>query len=50
VNNVLDYDDLLLWWAQMVGEPRSPPRSAGVRHVFVDEYQDTTGCRLDPAG
>ncbi len=26
--NVLDYDDLLLYWAQTVAEPRSRPRSA----------------------
>ncbi len=28
--NVLDYDDLLLYWAQMMAEPRSPPTSATV--------------------
>ena len=40
--NVLDYDDLLLYWAQMmqVGEIA---RDIGSRfdHVLVDEYQDT---------
>ena len=41
--NVLDYDDLLLYWAQMVSRcRRSPPRSAArFDHVLVDEYQDT---------
>jgi DNA helicase-2/ATP-dependent DNA helicase PcrA len=39
---VLDYDDLLLYWAQMVGEPELG-REIGERfsHVLVDEYQDT---------
>jgi DNA helicase-2/ATP-dependent DNA helicase PcrA len=39
---VLDYDDLLLYWAQMVGEPELG-REVGARfsHVLVDEYQDT---------
>ena len=40
--NVLDYDDLLLYWAQMVAMPRSPTTSAArFDHVLVDEYQDT---------
>jgi DNA helicase-2/ATP-dependent DNA helicase PcrA len=40
--NVLDYDDLLLYWAQMVGDP-DLARDIGDRfdHVMVDEYQDT---------
>ncbi len=40
--NVLDYDDLLLWWAQMVAVPAFA-ESVGTRfdHVLVDEYQDT---------
>ena len=39
---VLDYDDLLLYWAQMVGETELG-REIGERfsHVLVDEYQDT---------
>ena len=39
---VLDYDDLLLYWAQMVSEP-ALARDVGERfsHVLVDEYQDT---------
>src|SRR6185437_5054263 len=38
----LDYDDLLLYWAQMVAEP-ALAREVGARfdHVLVDEYQDT---------
>jgi hypothetical protein len=39
---VLDYDDLLLFWAQMMEEP-ALARLVGQRfdHVLVDEYQDT---------
>jgi DNA helicase II / ATP-dependent DNA helicase PcrA len=40
--NVLDYDDLLLYWAQMMQEGEIA-RDVCWRfdHVFVDEYQDT---------
>jgi len=40
--NVLDYDDLLLYWSHMLAEP-SLARDVGARfdHVLVDEYQDT---------
>jgi DNA helicase-2/ATP-dependent DNA helicase PcrA len=40
--NVLDYDDLLLYWAQMVSDPELAD-DIGRRfdHVMVDEYQDT---------
>jgi DNA helicase-2/ATP-dependent DNA helicase PcrA len=39
---VLDYDDLLLYWAQMMAVPQLA-REIGCRfeHVLVDEYQDT---------
>src|ERR1700722_17574887 len=40
--NVLDYDDLLLYWAQMVSEPAFAADIGGrFDHVLVDEYQDT---------
>ena len=41
-DNVLDYDDLLLYWADMMEEP-SLARLVGDQfdHVLVDEYQDT---------
>jgi len=40
--NVLDYDDLLLYWAGMMAEP-ALAREVAARfdHVLVDEYQDT---------
>ncbi|MGV8856417.1 MAG: ATP-dependent helicase, partial [Devosia sp.] len=40
--NVLDYDDLLLYWAGMMAEPAmAAVISARFDHVLVDEYQDT---------
>ena len=40
--NVLDYDDLLLYWAQMVTDPGLAADIGGrFDHVLVDEYQDT---------
>jgi DNA helicase II / ATP-dependent DNA helicase PcrA len=40
--HVLDYDDLLLYWAQMMSEPSiAADVAARFDHVLVDEYQDT---------
>ncbi|TIO91554.1 MAG: ATP-dependent helicase, partial [Mesorhizobium sp.] len=40
--NVLDYDDLLLYWAQMATEPEIAAHlGSRFDHVLVDEYQDT---------
>jgi DNA helicase-2/ATP-dependent DNA helicase PcrA len=39
---VLDYDDLLLYWAQMVSDAGLGAEIGGLfDHVLVDEYQDT---------
>src|SRR6476660_2741372 len=40
--NVLDYDDLLLFWAEMMAEP-TLAQEVGARfdYLLVDEYQDT---------
>ncbi len=39
---VLDYDDLLLYWAQMMAIPELAAEiAAAFDHVLVDEYQDT---------
>jgi DNA helicase-2/ATP-dependent DNA helicase PcrA len=40
--SILDYDDLLLYWAQMMAEP-AIATDIGSRFdfIFVDEYQDT---------
>jgi DNA helicase-2/ATP-dependent DNA helicase PcrA len=55
--NVLDYDDLLLYWHFLMEEP-ALARLVGERfdHVLVDEYQDTNALqagillRLEPEG
>jgi DNA helicase-2/ATP-dependent DNA helicase PcrA len=40
--NVLDYDDLLLYWAQMMSDAALAEDVGGrFDHVLVDEYQDT---------
>jgi DNA helicase-2/ATP-dependent DNA helicase PcrA len=40
--NVLDYDDLLLYWRQMMAETSIAAELGGrFDHVLVDEYQDT---------
>ena len=39
---VLDYDDLLLYWAEMLADPAAAAELGAVfDQVFVDEYQDT---------
>jgi DNA helicase-2/ATP-dependent DNA helicase PcrA len=41
-NQALDYDDLLLYWHEMMGDERlAAAISAEFDHVLVDEYQDT---------
>ena len=55
--NALDYDDLLLYWAQMLTVPQIA-RAVGGRfdHILVDEYQDTNALqaaillRMRPSG
>ena len=54
---VLDYDDLLLYWAQMVGDPELAGDIGGrFDHILVDEYQDSNRLqssiltRLKPEG
>jgi superfamily I DNA/RNA helicase len=40
--NVLDYDDLLLYFAQMLEEPTTAGEiAARFDHLLIDEYQDT---------
>jgi DNA helicase-2/ATP-dependent DNA helicase PcrA len=40
--NVLDYDDLLLYWSQTMSDPRLAEDMGGLfDHILVDEYQDT---------
>jgi DNA helicase-2/ATP-dependent DNA helicase PcrA len=45
---VLDYDDLLLYWLHLVGEPQLAARvRARFDHVLVDEYQDTNAVQAE---
>ncbi|MFP5375524.1 MAG: ATP-dependent helicase, partial [Acidimicrobiia bacterium] len=46
--NVVDYDDLLLYWRALASSPTAGPvlRSA-FDHVLVDEYQDTNAVQAD---
>ncbi len=40
--NVLDYDDLLLYWAQAAADPAlAGEMGARFDHILIDEYQDT---------
>ena len=39
--DVLDYDDLLLYWAHILGDPGAEDMGGRFDHVLVDEYQDT---------
>jgi DNA helicase II / ATP-dependent DNA helicase PcrA len=55
--HVLDYDDLLLYWAEMVRVPELAQEVGALfDHVLVDEYQDTNALqaaillRLKPVG
>ena len=42
-NNVLDFDDLLLYWHAMMKNPAlAQSLAANFDHVLVDEYQDTS--------
>jgi DNA helicase-2/ATP-dependent DNA helicase PcrA len=42
-NNVLDFDDLLLYWHAMMKNPKLAESLGGnFDHVLVDEYQDTS--------
>ncbi|MBA4223128.1 MAG: ATP-dependent DNA helicase [Methylobacterium sp.] len=57
LQNVLDYDDLLLYWAQTMGDAALADEIGGRwDHVLVDEYQDTNRLQatiltgLKPAG
>lgn len=47
-HQVLDYDDLLLFWQALVNEPRAQKEiSERFDRIFVDEYQDTNTLQAD---
>ena len=46
--NVLDFDDLIAWWAEALSEPALSGAMAGrFDHVLIDEYQDTNGLQAE---
>ena len=46
--NVLDYDDLLLFWKALACSAQTGPQIAELfDHVLVDEYQDTNALQAD---
>jgi DNA helicase-2/ATP-dependent DNA helicase PcrA len=50
-HNVLDYDDLLLYWHALVREPGPADLVAGLfEHILVDEYQDTNALQAEILG
>ena len=56
-SQALDYDDLLLYWHEMLGDERLAREVGGAfEHILVDEYQDTNRLqagileRLKPGG
>jgi DNA helicase-2/ATP-dependent DNA helicase PcrA len=47
-NNVLDFDDLLLYWHGMMKNPAlAQGLAANFEHVLVDEYQDTSSLQSE---
>jgi DNA helicase-2/ATP-dependent DNA helicase PcrA len=45
---VLDYDDLLLYWAELMKVPELAGEMRQLfDHVLVDEYQDTNALQAD---
>jgi DNA helicase-2/ATP-dependent DNA helicase PcrA len=48
IRNVLDYDDLLLFWVHLLGDDRVAEELDGrFDHILVDEYQDTNRLQAD---
>ncbi|MHB8467570.1 MAG: ATP-dependent helicase, partial [Acidimicrobiales bacterium] len=47
-HNVVDYDDLLLYWRALATSPTvGPLLREGFDHILVDEYQDTNALQAD---
>ena len=46
-HNVLDYDDLLLYWRALLGSPAADTVQGLFDHVLVDEFQDTNRIQGD---
>ena len=46
--NVVDYDDLLLYWRALATSPNvGPLLRSGFDHILVDEFQDTNAVQAD---
>ncbi len=45
--NVLDYDDLLLYWAALTASPLGEEIADRFEHILVDEYQDTNAVQAE---
>ncbi len=46
--NVVDYDDLLLYWRALAASPSvGPVLRSGFDHILVDEFQDTNAVQAD---
>ncbi|HEY1331277.1 MAG TPA: ATP-dependent helicase [Actinomycetota bacterium] len=45
--NLLDYDDLLLYWRALAGAREGRRAASLFDHVLVDEYQDTNAIQAD---
>jgi DNA helicase-2/ATP-dependent DNA helicase PcrA len=46
-HNVLDFDDMLLYWRALMGSPAAGAVAAMFDHLLVDEYQDTNAVQAD---
>jgi DNA helicase-2/ATP-dependent DNA helicase PcrA len=46
-HNLLDYDDLLLYWRALLDGPSGDTMRDMFDHVLVDEYQDTNALQAD---
>ena len=46
-HQVLDYDDLLLFWRGLTGSPVGEALRCLFDHVLIDEYQDTNSIQAD---
>jgi DNA helicase-2/ATP-dependent DNA helicase PcrA len=46
-HNVVDFDDLLLYWRALLESPAAGSIARGFDHVLVDEYQDTNRIQAD---
>ena len=47
-HNVVDFDDLLLYWRALMASPGAGPLlRSGFDHILVDEFQDTNAVQAD---